>query len=172
MMPRFTFDNLCAANDSWGCNCGPGSVAAILGLTLDEVRQQFTAAGFDAKRYTNPTMMFEVLKASGRSWTWSSVRVADKRPAWPRYGLARIQWEGPWTQPGVPIRARYRQTHWVGVATKSTGDVGVFDINALGNGSGWCALADWSSVLVPFILADVKRASGGWHITHAIEVSR
>lgn len=175
MRPRFTFDDLCAANDAWDCNCGPGSVAAILGLTLDEVRLPFIAAGFDAKRYTNPTMMFDVLKASGRPWTWSSVMVSDRRPAWPGYGLARIQWEGPWTQPGVPIRARYRQTHWVGAATKSTGDVGVFDINAMQStpdGLGWTSLDAWSAIIVPHILEDVKRASGGWHITHAIEVSR
>lgn len=91
---------------------------------------------------------------------------------WPRWGLCRIQLEGPWTQPGVPIRARYRQTHWVGAATKTAGDVGVFDVNALANGSGWCALADWTSVIVPHLTADIKRASGGWHITHAIEVER
>jgi hypothetical protein len=91
---------------------------------------------------------------------------------WPRYGLVRIQWEGPWTQPGVPIRARYRFTHWVGAATRSPGDVGVWDVNALANGTGWGSLANWSSIPVPCLTADVKRASGGWHITHAIEVER
>jgi hypothetical protein len=80
--------------------------------------------------------------------------------------------EGPWTKPGVPMRARYRYTHWVGAATKQDGEVGVWDVNALANGTGWCSLADWSEILVPILVEDYKRASGGWHITHAIEVSR
>ncbi len=61
---------------------------------------------------------------------------------WPRWGLCRIQWEGPWTRPGVPARTRYRFTHWVGAAV-DTGGVGIFDVNVLANGSGWCSLENW-----------------------------
>jgi len=64
--PRYTADDLEAAADAWGCNCSPGSAAAVLGFTLDEVRDLFTVAGFDPKRYTNPTMMVAVLNAVGR----------------------------------------------------------------------------------------------------------
>lgn len=161
---RFTAGDVDVANAAWGLNCGPAALAAICELTLDEARKHFERER-PFPGYTNPTLMFAALRSTGRRY--NAVSAAH----WPNYGLARIQWEGPWTQPGVPIRARYRYTHWVGAATATHG-VGVFDVNALSNGSGWCALADWSAVLVPALTVDIRRATGGWHITHAIEVER
>ncbi len=158
----FSADAARAAFAEWGANCGPGAVAAIMAMTLDEVRPHFVAAGFDGKRYTNPTMMWSILDSIGRPWR----RVA---PEWPAHGLARIQWEGPWTAQGVPMRARYRHTHWVG-HMRGAHSCGVFDINAMSAG-GWISRDDWSGLLVPWLLAEIEpRASGGWHITHAVEV--
>jgi hypothetical protein len=168
LTPRFTLDDMIRASDEWGANCGPGALAAILGLTLDDVRPAFAALGFEAKRYTNPSMMFGALNALKVDWRKHSL------PRWPTYGLARIQWEGPWTAPGVPMRVRYRHTHWVGSLWRGDVDenVGVFDINALANGSGWSSLKDWRSILVPWLLEELEpKASGSWHITHAIEVA-
>ncbi|HEX4302855.1 MAG TPA: hypothetical protein VHZ78_08675 [Rhizomicrobium sp.] len=157
----FTLEDAIRASDEWGANCGPGALAAIMHLTLEQVRPHMI--GFEGKGYTNPTMMFDALRSIGRHWRRTDVR-------WPRYGLARIQWEGPWTKPGVPLRARYRQTHWVGSA-RSNGETGIFDINAIGNGTGWCSEVIWANSLVPHILKEcVPRADGRWHITHAIEV--
>lgn len=166
---RFTAADVDRAHDAWGCNCGPVALAAICDMTLDEVRQHM--GDFEAKRYTNPTLMFTALRSVGRPWR-DLRRASATEQQWPRWGLCRIQWEGRWTQPGVPMRARYRYTHWIGATTRGDREVGVFDVNAIGNGSGWCALADWSGVLVPFLLEDYKGASGGWHITHSIEVQR
>ena len=90
---------------------------------------------------------------------------------WPVYGLVRVQWEGPWTQPGVPMRARYRYTHWVGGAEQN-GERGVFDINAIANGTGWCRFDHWGRDIVPFITDQYKRATGKWHVTHGIEISK
>lgn len=152
------------AYNEWGANCGPGAVAGIMGMTLDEVRPIFDAAGFPAKHYTNPTMMNDVLRAIGRPWRKIGAN-------WPQYGLARIQWEGPWTKPGVPMRARYRYTHWVGSwITKDRGH-GIFDINCVNNGQGWVTLADWTDHIAPHLIAHYPRADGKWHITHAIEVA-
>jgi hypothetical protein len=161
--PRFTADDMERAADTWRCSCGPAALAAIVGLTLDDVRPHM-GEGFPG--YTNPTMMRSALRSIGRPW-----REIDP-PAWPRYGLCRIQWEGPWLQPGVPVRAAYRFTHWVGAARSEERGVGIWDVNALGNGTGWCALGDWETKLVPWLLEGVKRASGKWHVTHAIEVER
>lgn len=168
---RFTATDLDRANAEWGCNCGPGALAGLLGLTLDEVRPHLN--GFEAKGYTNPTMMFAALTSLGASW----FRV---EPAtWPRFGLARVQWEGPWTAPGVPMRARYRYTHWVaGLAGGNGADSGVFDINSRCGLSGesadlcWCSLGDWAATVVPALVAGYKRATGRWHITHMIEIDR
>jgi hypothetical protein len=68
------------------------------------------------------------------------------------------------------MRARYRYTHWIGVASDRDEERGVFDVNALANGSGWCALENWSAHLVPHLVEQYRGATGGWHITHAIEV--
>lgn len=165
--PRFTLADVERANAAWGANCGPSALAAITGLTLDEVRPHM--GDFEGKGYTNPTLMFAALRSVGCRWSSFSVG-AGSRSAWPSYGLCRIQWEGPWTQPGVPMRARYRYSHWIGAAQGN--GVGVWDVNALANGTGWCALADWERVVVPMLVATYKRASGGWHLTHAIEVER
>lgn len=164
MLMPFTLADADAAYESWGCNCGPSALAAMLGMSLDEVRPHLI--GFDAKRYTNPTMMFDALQSIGRPWRKVGA-------AWPRYGLARIQWHGPWMRPEVPIRARYRQTHWVGSWITETRGHGIWDINAMGNGTGWCARADWERELVPHILREaVPRADGQWSVTHGIEIER
>lgn len=163
MRPKFTLEDVVIA--SWNPNCGPTALATICGLTLDEVRPLF---GPKWPGYTNPTAMRNALRASGLQWT------EIEPPTWPRWGLCRIQWEGPWTQPGVPIRARYRYTHWIGAAREPRSDEqGVWDVNALENGTGWCSREIWSERLAPVLAADHdKRATGDWHVTHAIEVHR
>jgi hypothetical protein len=163
MLPRFTAEDAHRAWEAWGCNCGPTALAVVTGMTLDEVRPHLD--GFDARRYTNPTMMFGALKSIGvQHW-----RIGAQ---WPAFGLARIQWEGPWTRPGVPMRARYRYTHWVGSYLGMRG-CGVYDCNAMANGTGWVSKLDWEREIVPWILSEMyPRASGKWHVTDGIEVAR
>jgi hypothetical protein len=161
--PRFSASDVNQAHDEWGVNCGPAALAAIMGMTLADVRPHM--GDFEAKGYTNPTLMFAALESIGRPWR----RIGSE---WPKYGLVRVQWEGPWTKHGVPIRARYGHTHWVGYCTGSRyGDCGVFDVNALRNRSGWVCYADWRNIVVPWILAECEPgADGRFHITHGIEV--
>lgn len=167
--PRFTADDAHLAHDKWGANCGPGAIAAICGLTLDELRPRM--GDFEQKGYTNPTLMYGTLDRLGVQW-WHR---RDKD--WPEWGLVRIQWTGPWTKPGVPPKAAYRETHWIGacrhVPDGGALEIGVFDINCMGNGSGWVRLADWESILVAHLLKEcVPRADGGWFKTHVLEVER
>ena len=122
MKPRFSIDEANAAGDRWGFNCGPAAVASICGLSLAELRPHL--GDFELKRYTNPTLMSQILKNIGAkviefgrlNWRFEMERTG--RTPWPRYGLARVQWEGPWTKEGVPMAARYRATHWVERATR------------------------------------------------------
>lgn len=152
------------ASDEWGANCGPGALAAIAGLTLDQVRPHM--GDFELKRYTNPSLMKFALRS-----LCLVTKTTIGRPAWPLYGLARIQWEGPWMAEGVPIGARYRATHWVAVQSPRA-EVMIFDINAIAVG-GWIAADLWARDLVPWLLKQCQpRANGKWHITHAIEVMR
>jgi len=160
--PPFTVEDIDRANDEWGCNCGPAAIAAILMMTPDQVRPHM--GDFERKRYTNPQLMFEALNSIGKPWRSSPA-------AWPAYGLVRIQWHGPWMRPEVPIRARYRQTHWIAAATDDRLGDGVYDINAMANGTGWTQRRQWESVVAPWIVENcVPRGDGGWSITHAIEV--
>lgn len=144
----------------WGANCGPGAIAGVCGLSLDAVRPHM--GDFEGKGYTNPTLMYAVLDRIGVEWK----KVGR---AWPEYGLVRVVWEGPWTEPGVPARAWYRHTHWIGTALVGVCR-GIFDINCINNGTGWVSLRDWERVVVPWLTADIKRATGGWRVVNGIEV--
>lgn len=170
MTLRFTLADMNRASDEWGCNCGPSALAAITNRTLDEIRPLM--GDFEKKGYTNPTLMFDSLARTAVKW-WKIEGI-------PTHGLLRVQWEGPWTEPGVPLRARYRQTHWIGIQQhermsiqypgKISPGAGIFDCNAMNSG-GWIAFRDWAAILVPFILRQcIPRANGGWHITHRIQV--
>lgn len=164
MIPlKFTEADANRAYEEWGANCGPGALAAIVGQHINSVRTHI--ALFDQRHYTNPSMMFHALRSLSVSFKprW------DK--CWPDWGLVRIQWEGPWTEPGVPIRARYRYTHWIGACAKDREDIGIFDINCMNSG-GWVSLDDWQLIVVPFLLKhNVPNANGKWSITHSLEVT-
>jgi len=164
---KFTLADAEKASEEWGFNCGPSAVASILGLSIEEVRPHL--GDFELKRYTNPTLMWSILRSLGQHWC-----MQEKTPGglqWPNWGLARIQWEGPWTAEGVPMAARYRHTHWVGVNGRDRFDIGIWDINCLNNGSGWVSLEVWRMIVVPWIVKECHpRADGKWHITHAVEI--
>lgn len=171
-MPRFTQADVSRAATEWGLNCGPAAVAAVCGLTLDELRPHL--GDFEQKGHTTPTLMWQILgnlqraRLIGGLWIRS---MGSGTLPWPLYGLARIQWEGPWTAPGVPVRARYPRSHWIGCAWIDD-DTSIFDVNCMSVG-GWVRLGVWSECVVPWILKEcVPRANGLWHVTHAVEIER
>ncbi len=151
------------AADQWGANCGPGALAAIFNMTLDQVRPHL--GDFDQKRYTNPTMMYAALRALGVAFDLKHSK------SFPCFGLARIQWEGPWTAPGVPARVAYGKTHWVASRyCERRKGTAIFDINAMSAG-GWISSQLWQASVVPWILEHcVPKATGRWHVTHSIEI--
>jgi hypothetical protein len=163
---KFTEAEANAAAESWGFNCGPAAIAAICGLSLEQLRPHL--GHFESRGYTNPTLMWTILRKLGVYHHVSAGAPGGEQ--WPLWGLARIQWEGPWTEPGVPIVARYRKTHWVGSNGINRANIGVWDVNCLNNGTGWVSLRDWDRITVPAILRSYPRASGFWHITHAVEI--
>jgi hypothetical protein len=170
MRPLFSLADAERCFQEWGSNCGPAAVAAICHMRLDDVRPYL--GDFESKRYTNPTLMFEILRrleVRNRCETQKPGRAA---PFWPGYGLARIQWGGPWMDPKANQKWRYRQTHWVGACIRGD-SVGIFDINAMSeeNPMGWCKLKDWEDILVPYIVSNIPRATIDWSITHSIEVT-
>lgn len=160
--PTYSYDEkeAQAAYDNWGCNCGPSALATMLNLKPDDVRPHIP--DFNTKRYTNPTMMKAALKSLGVGYDRGT---SDLNKEFTYYGLVRIQWEGPWCNPGVPMAARYRLTHWVG-SMRWNGVIFVFDIN-----SGWERSTEWASKTVPFLTENINHATGGWHSTHRWELS-
>lgn len=173
MAPSFSADDADRAADDWGANCGPGAIAAICGMSLDQLRPHL--GDFESKQYTNPTLMWEVLRNLGVIFKVHTHQYNpfSRQLDWPYFGLARIQWEGPWTGPNVPARVAYRHTHWVAaLRIEGEAEPAIFDINAVHAG-GWIRLASWRDSLVPWLLERCEpKASGKWFLTHSVEIDR
>ena len=166
----WSVDQANAMSDNWGFNCGPAAVCAVTGMTPEQLHPHL--GDFEKKKYTNPTLMIQILKRLGIESRWKMDARGVNNLAWPEFGLVRVQWSGPWCRPGVPMRVRYRHTHWVATdARKSfTDDRVVFDINATSVG-GWIYYDEWSRQLVPWLLDQiVPKSDGKWWPTHSVEI--
>lgn len=165
MRPTLLFDSTdCdVANQAWGCNCGPASLAAALVVTLDSVRPWVEAAGFAEKRYMSPTMMKAALRAANRPFESRDIHGPLK--GFTTHGLMRIQWHGPWTQPGMNPKWAYWYTHWI-AGWWCSGRVILFDVNG-----GLMPLDEWEDEIVPAITKAIPRADGRWSITHSWELA-
>jgi hypothetical protein len=168
----FTLADAELASKTWGCNCGPTALAACLDVSLPVVRGLMP--GFEDKGYTNPTLMIDALKRA-RVKLAMAYRADEPGKSLPvlKNGLVRIQWGGPWTKPGVPMRVRYRHTHWIAVRDYGAARF-VFDINTMGfceSDPHWCSVVAWAGRIVPYILDGCEpKADGSWWPTHGIEV--
>jgi len=156
---KFTVDEVNSC--MWGVNCGPGALAGVLDLTLDQVRPHM--GDFEKKHYTNIKLMYSALQSLGKKY-----KKLDK--LYPYHGLVRIQWCGPWTEPKVDPRSRLRHTHWIGVHSSAVDEVWIFDINCICVG-GWVSQLEWELKVVPWLLPQVEpKASGDWYPTHILEL--
>lgn len=166
---RFSLDEAQVAADGW-FNCGPGALCAVANLRPEEALPHLR--GFERKHYTNPAMMQGALASLGIPFEriYECLGIGKARnPVFPCFGLVRVQWSGPWTAPGVPVRARYRHTHWV--AWDSDNRL-VFDVNAMCVG-GWISEAEWRDEMVPWLLRHIDpKADSEWWPTHCWEIKR
>lgn len=161
----FTLSDLLHAQNTWGCNCGPAALAFALQRRLDVARRAIP--DFETRRYTSPTMMKKALAAIGvthesldRHHPAILRDMFDAAPA-----LVRIQWTGPWTEPGANPWWAYRKTHWI--ATWLAGDqLHVFDCN-----SGIVDFARWKREVVPHLTALYPKADGGFFPTHVWRIT-
>lgn len=158
----FTEEQMEAAADEWGCNCGPSALAFALQKPLGDVR--YAIPGFDTKGYTSPTMMKAALANLRQPYTCAVIplggtnnlhRFWQERPS-----LMRVQWTGPWTKPGVNPKWAYRMTHWITIWKERVAHL-VFDCNG-----GVRDLASWCDEIVPELTGLYPRADGGWYPTH------
>jgi hypothetical protein len=110
---RFDIDDAQAAVDEWGFNCGPGALCAVLNKTPSELRPHL--GDFEQKGYTNPSLMASILRNLNVRFTRHFECRDDASPDnakdfdfYPRFGLIRIQWAGPWTKGGGTVPQRLR----------------------------------------------------------------
>lgn len=178
-LPAYHFDEqeLAAAVDAWGCNCGPSALAMMLALKPNDVRDHIP--GFLGKGYTNFTMMKGALGSLGVPF-----HIGPRQ--FSQYGLCRIQWGGPWCEappqtPEEKFRDRhrspntpavkvgkwgYRFSHWIGsMAINGQSMAMVFDVNG-----GWMPEARWRAEIVPLLTKLYPRADGRFYITHNLEI--
>ena len=156
----FNPPDLDAAYDAWKCTCGPGSVAALLGLTCEAVRPHFP--GHEQRGYANPTHVQNALRSLGYRVTSDWVK-PDHKPYQPAFGLVFVQFGGPWLAPGVPVGAAYRKTHWSAINGAMA-----YDVNAEG---GWWRVSDWAEEVLPYIAKAIKRCDGTFYVRASFEVT-
>lgn len=161
MMYPFTEDESQAAYDEWGANCGPNALAFALQIPLTEVRGKIP--GFEAKRYTSPTMM----KAALENLRAPFAVVPPSRSAMFQWEpcLVRIQFCGPWTEPGANPKWAYRQTHWIATYMVERQAAMVFDCNG-----GIRGYQSWRNEILPLLTEATPRANGEWFPTHVWQV--
>ena len=168
---------------AYGASCGPVSLAAILQRSVMSLRPFL--GNFEWRGYCNVRHLLSALSALGlgrRTWTLNASALhqaflAAEEPSVfpPLYGLAFVQWRGPWLKPGVPVAVAYRYTHWVGIAmTEEYGQM-VYDINAWSSDDqrgAWVPVAWWEDEIPPAITCTIPRADGGYYVRTALEVQR
>lgn len=171
----FTEADMVKAHDEWSANCGPNALAFALQIHLEQVRGNIPE--FEKKKFTSPTMMKAALRNLEVKWQeYTHLRIVDAMFAPLGISLCRIQWCGPWTEPGANPKWAYRQTHWIATwqHMEECGVLGemqflymVFDING-----GIMAFDQWKKEIVPLITRSIPRANGEWFSTHIWRINR
>jgi len=102
-----------AAWEYYGANCGPCTLAALLGRQVLEMEDLFE--GFSQRTYVNPTHMKHAL-------TRASVSYRSLGQVRPIRGLGFVQMGG---YEHLPVKVQYRHTHWIAIDGET-----VFEVNA------------------------------------------
>lgn len=151
-----------AQHDLWGANCGPTALAAILGISVAEVRPLVERVqGGSFKGYMHAGHLLDTLKLAGK--TVRRIECSYQEIRWPEdQGLCVLQFDGPWCLPGANPRARFRYTHSI---TAAAGGLLVYD----GNAQVWLRRGDWEAKVMADLVAGTKRCTG-WYTSTIIEV--
>lgn len=145
---KFDADLSSDANEEWGANCGAHSIAAVCGLPLEVIRPHIP----NFRGWMNPTQVSGTLASLGRAFTLTKGLKTQELCT----GINRVQWEGPWLEPGRPPAAAYRHTHYVAHFADPAG-------------SGWVlctAICPWAWVHRTEWKKQTLGRGDLWHITH------
>lgn len=162
----FTAEQIVAAHEEWKFSCGPAALGALLGWSPDKIRPHFP--DFEKRGFTNVTIMKDALRSIGIGFT------PLRKGELPKYGLVRVQCDGPWMypKPGSERWARIEQckhTHWIAsIMLPCPGllpIVSIYDINF-----GLTPFEWWKTDGVSQLPAHCPGESGKWHATHCWEL--
>ncbi len=157
----FVPGDIMEANEEWGANCGPCSLAAVIGIDVSKVRK--ACAGFEGRGYMNQTQMNDAIDNLGlMGLATPKVKAPRQGHNFPNYGVALIQWRGKWDS--APPIAQYPHTHWIGVNGKM-----IFDVN---QDPHWQGFVAWSQATVKRITDTIKDADGRWYLRMGIEIDQ
>lgn len=157
--------------NEWGANCGPHSIAAACGLTLDEVKGALlNFPGWMSPRHLKDTLLRLkwvhrdefVGPKSTVDFIWRKQRNEARiiRPG--NRMIARIQWEGRWLNPGQPMNLAYRETHWVAMRNDHVLDTVICAVQ-------WVEKKDWLERIEDFCK---KEGYPGWHFTDFLHLQK
>lgn len=90
------------ANQTLGAMCGHGALAAALSISVADAVRYLQKPG-----WINVPLMKEGIECAGFRWE----RVDKPGPY--QTGLILVQFTGPWTEPGVPVKVACQHRHWV-----------------------------------------------------------
>jgi len=138
-----------------GAACGHCALAAWLDVPL--VIACHTGFEMDGTRLVRPWVNMPDMEAAFRKCEVSARSVGYTLP---RNGLALIQWQGPWTRPGVPPRVACMHRHWIAVRGKS-----VWDINL----EFWESLKAWEAFVCRELMPE---KATGWTVARGYELAR
>lgn len=155
----YTPQDLLEAHAAWKANCGPGALAAALGVPVQQLRDAFPS--FPTRPWTTPTSMQAALTARRAAFRASAGFDSSAQRA-----LLYVQLRGRWDS--APERVQYRHTHWVATAGVDSFRR-VYDVNA-GDAGGWLTAEVWRNTVLRDIVARKPGASGLWRVRLTLEL--
>lgn len=160
-------------------SCGPASLSALLGRPLADVRHAFPGQT-DGRTWTNLAAMQRALTLLGVGHgTERSPGILMPASA-PSFGLAMVQFCGPWDDMPIGHPAQLQRSHWIAMKPHPTLGAEaplVFDINAIDGfppmSLGWWQPQEcWDALIRPELARSYgKKATGAWWLRAVIEVT-
>lgn len=162
------------AQQAWGANSGPASLAAILRRPVMELARFFP--NFVANKCIYPVLMMEAITmATKQEPNVTRYKGAGSRGRiFPVKGVACVQFSGPWDSgphlwPSSEAKLKSRgkkqlkHAHWLASRATSCG-VMIYDVTV----QQWLVLDEWTDDVLPALLDDHK--SSGWWCRMGYEV--
>lgn len=148
------------ANKLWRACCGHAALAAVLRCPVMHLRRAFPWC--PKEPWTSPSRLRMALEHLGVNH-----RIGLDWSPLPEYGLAFVQFTGPWMKESVA--RQYARTHVIGVASRG-GHRFFYDVNAIGGVGGWETESDWECTIAPILADGVPDGDEKWQMRRGIEI--